>query len=775
MGTIPAEPIHREKATKSTFLNLNFDFIQQLFPYIIFICTTGYFFEELLLGNKWLWSGYWSDLTEIYVPLMKVTIESFNNGHFPFWNPYAYGGAFHSSETTSLIFYPFFYFIYWLCDDQTNVISLLTNVLIIHFLIIQINFYLMSRHFGMSKFGAIFCSIAFTFSCSIVCRWQFLIIIFTVAWLPLLIIYFDKICNSIKFKLKETLIASLLVALSFLGGHPQYFFYNLLFLGIFFLVKIVLTQSKEKNFNLIQNLKKLGFLSIPILIGIAICAVQILPTIEAIPFTNRAAINFDFASDGSFQFKQFLSLLSPWTYGYYKGGFPIEAASYFATPGKIYHYWETACFFGVIPLILSVLGLVDRMTTITVKALIACMVFFLLYSFGSNFFLFKLLFQLPLFESFRIPSRGMLYVTFVLCLLSGFGMEVLYQKNLQKKHLIAVISAIAVVIIFGVAVSNTIDIPEEFIKSHSSQLSLYGLRIIAYSILTLISILVLRYFNINKLWIGSALLLLTFYDLCSYNKSYISCDTDINNSMNISPQLKDAISSNFTDLQRYRPSSNRERVITRNQASYHKIYSMDGFYGFILENKEPVPDNWPGSDLMSVSKETIRGDNGGIQLKTNSSAYKHARITYENIEKNPKEVIIGAVDLNKTTFVPPSDGLLMKWNAQQAYDNANHEIQVIDYFSDEINVRVKTDQAGMLVLAEKWLPMWKGYVDGKAEQVFKANYINRGIIVPEGDHIVTFKFESSYFDVGKWISLFSLFVIFVLLGQSPFTKFIKTK
>ena len=81
----------------------------------------------------------------------------------------------------------------------------------------------------------------------------------------------------------------------------------------------------------------------------------------------------------------------------------------------------------------------------------------------------------------------------------------------------------------------------------------------------------------------------------------------------------------------------------------------------------------------------------------------------------------------------------------------------------------------MLVLAEKWLPMWKGYVDGKAEQVFKANYINRGIIVPEGDHIVTFKFESSYFDVGKWISLFSLFVIFVLLGQSPFTKFIKTK
>jgi uncharacterized membrane protein YfhO len=58
---------------------------------------------------------------------------------------------------------------------------------------------------------------------------------------------------------------------------------------------------------------------------------------------------------------------------------------------------------------------------------------------------------------------------------------------------------------------------------------------------------------------------------------------------------------------------------------------------------------------------------------------------------------------------------------------------------------------------------WNAYIDGQPSPHFRTNYILRGMVIPEGKHIVEFKFEPKTFRMAEKISLiFSIFV-YVLL------------
>lgn len=67
--------------------------------------------------------------------------------------------------------------------------------------------------------------------------------------------------------------------------------------------------------------------------------------------------------------------------------------------------------------------------------------------------------------------------------------------------------------------------------------------------------------------------------------------------------------------------------------------------------------------------------------------------------------------------------------------------ECVFYKSSAIAFRAKRKQAGVLILRDFPYPGWEASIDGKAVKLFQANLINRGIIVPAGEHYVLFEFK----------------------------------
>ncbi len=57
-----------------------------------------------------------------------------------------------------------------------------------------------------------------------------------------------------------------------------------------------------------------------------------------------------------------------------------------------------------------------------------------------------------------------------------------------------------------------------------------------------------------------------------------------------------------------------------------------------------------------------------------------------------------------------------------------------------------------LVLSEMYLPGWTAAVDGAATPIYRTNYLFRGVVVPAGQHTVTFDYRPGSVLVGAAMS-----------------------
>jgi uncharacterized membrane protein YfhO len=71
------------------------------------------------------------------------------------------------------------------------------------------------------------------------------------------------------------------------------------------------------------------------------------------------------------------------------------------------------------------------------------------------------------------------------------------------------------------------------------------------------------------------------------------------------------------------------------------------------------------------------------------------------------------------------------------------------------------------VLADSSYPGWKAYVDGREQEVLRANLFFRAVVLPAGDHVVEFRYQPRSFALGMILSLMVLVGVvmaMVLLG-----------
>ncbi len=98
-------------------------------------------------------------------------------------------------------------------------------------------------------------------------------------------------------------------------------------------------------------------------------------------------------------------------------------------------------------------------------------------------------------------------------------------------------------------------------------------------------------------------------------------------------------------------------------------------------------------------------------------------------------------------------------------------ISLVDYQPNHISYASNNSNEGFAVFSEMYYKNgWNAYLDGKAVEHFKVNYVLRGLQVPSGNHSIEFKFEPKVVAQGSKITLASTLLLgLIILGGFGFS------
>ncbi|WP_448603604.1 YfhO family protein [Thermoleptolyngbya sp.] len=152
--------------------------------------------------------------------------------------------------------------------------------------------------------------------------------------------------------------------------------------------------------------------------------------------------------------------------------------------------------------------------------------------------------------------------------------------------------------------------------------------------------------------------------------------------------------------------------------------------GTIYENQDVMPRAWLVSQTLQLSPPEILA---AIQTSNLPGGRKY----------DPKEIAL--VENKRARF-------------QSSALQPGHRATVLKMADTQIEVQTQTAVPAFLVLSDVYYPGWQATIDGKPTRIFRTNYIQRGVKVPAGDHVVRFEFHPSSFKIGVGITTATLVV-----------------
>ncbi|MEE9270373.1 MAG: hypothetical protein V3V49_08925, partial [Candidatus Krumholzibacteria bacterium] len=86
-----------------------------------------------------------------------------------------------------------------------------------------------------------------------------------------------------------------------------------------------------------------------------------------------------------------------------------------------------------------------------------------------------------------------------------------------------------------------------------------------------------------------------------------------------------------------------------------------------------------------------------------------------------------------------------------------------EYEFNEIRLDASLASPAILVLSEIFYPAWKVFVDGDEGEIIRANHILRAVALPEGDHEVVFRYDSSLLKRSLAVSVTTFIIALTLV------------
>lgn len=382
-----------------------------------FITALVYFFLALLFfypifQNKVLL--YADNLLHIG-PMLYFWKQEILQGRLPLWNPYIFAGMPFLADPSHSVFSPFNFFVLLIKD-----IFLALNLEAIFLTALaSLGAFVVARRLNFKTLTCFWVGLFFGFSGSVMEAANDINSLVGIALMPwVMAVFLDEVLKKRKyFSVKLALI----LALQFLSGHTQYFYYTgiLLFIGYFY----SLVSRREK---LLPNIL-LTVATLTLTLGLV--AIQLLPAVEMWRFSQREESFEDFQGT-SLSLMALPRLILPKIYGSIVEGNSWGPSSQLERGlADVYGFVEIGA------IILSFWGMINYWQDRRIRFLSILTLVALLLSFGENLpFLTVFRGFLPGLSLFRSAYRILAVYSLSQAVLAGFTLEKvrLNRNNIQK-------------------------------------------------------------------------------------------------------------------------------------------------------------------------------------------------------------------------------------------------------------------------------------------------------------------------------------------------------
>jgi len=745
-------------------------------PMTVFTLFTLIFFWDILIGN----SFFWEDFIEYVYPVQSFAAVEFSNGIIPFWNPYSFMGMPFLADLQVGFFYPLNRILTLFISNGSLSVWAVEFMIIIHFFIAQLCFYILGRYFKISSIGSMIGAVSYTFSMLLVCHVIHPMIVIHLAWLPLILKFFVEGLDS--GKLTKSIFAGLILGMTMLSGHPQMTLYIGLLLGLVFIWNLIAAVKKD-GLKGIRPFLQIAGGALPIIIAIGIFSIQYLPSVKLAEQSQRNETTYEKAVEGSLEFKSIYLSVVPGILGNVTGNAEEKPTYYNKVDGSVqtHFFWETAFYFGVTALFLGFFGVLRLYKTRTGAMLLFLSVFAFLFALGRDGVVFNLMYNLPFFGTFRNPGRIMFFVILSFSLLAGFGFDELW-KNIKESGITKLMlsaAAFPLLISFLTAVGflpNAMNAPEELVSEISGKGG-----IALFLILAVFGIA----YSINRSFLtpmigGFLLVAAAFIDLSLAGITFNQGSKNPKDIYNLQTEMKELFVPNSSeDLFRvntriYKPVS--FTAMQRNQGMLSRIHQVEGYNPLVLQKAAIYSVDEKTSFDISNVKYQVKVDmqSGSWNYAERTSYMSRAWMVFNSVVVREDEAVEfmkkNVVDYNNSVVINKESKLNLSGRLS---DSVNHTVKITEYLSNEISFDVTTEEPGILCISEIWYPDWKAYVDGEETEIFQAYNSFRAIDVPSGSHKIKLVYDSSEYSTGKLISIIT--ILLSIIGWFVLTRFEKKK
>lgn len=723
--------------------NLKFKYSNWIFiPLIILVYWQIAFCTAAL---KW-------DLLDVVFPFRYHFSEAFNAGHFPLWNPYIQTGVPFYADLQAPTYYPELIFvssfggytIYWM-----------------HFLIIC---YLIVGFLGLRRLLHFFqysnwtASIAaFIYICSgyFIGHGQHFFLLVGSAWLPWVIWAYLNFTENRDKKAAVTFI--LLTFLMLTGG------YQALSICLFYLLLILFLVKSYKLFS--ENRKELfQFFTWNLVAGLILLLMLsplLLATMEASSQVSRLkeGVNWEKTAAYGENFKSLISLITPLATARSNDFFGKIDAS------MLNH------FIGVIGLFFGIYGWDSKRSKIewlliVFGLLIGAMSF-------SGLPIRKIAFDfVPLMNLFLQGPYLRVFMVLALVIFIARGIE---KWNLQQaisfKNIllpIVVISAFILLISMQWASFdfnnflrdwlNTKDWISGWNKFDFKQLLGFQLIISFFTLICLVLVLLfstkLKY---PKFWIGTLLFLEIFF-AAQWNQAETYVDRNfkpayLHKNIALTPKgfpIPHSVPIAYNDEQ-------HAFIIPfwRNTSIFNKQISFNAFSSFELDNFSYLDDQNAELKNWALKNPLVYFSDKVVPLSEFQSALKNDTLS------------------PTTVFVESSE--LYYFEGFKFNSDKKDKLKIIGFSPNEIAIKTQTKKQQLLILQQSFQTDWQARIDGKTTKIIRVNKNYQAIILPSGNHVVSFKFEKKSSITLYLLSQFtfwflSVYLIYLGLNENQKSK-----
>jgi hypothetical protein len=707
-------------------------------------------FWDVTVGRQ-IWAT--GDFSAFHHPLFVVSTDQWRHGILPLWNPYAFGGTPLAAAQQAGIFYPLNVFL-WLFLPPWEAMGL---SILVHLALTGLGTFLFLRSLGLHCLSALLGGLVFTWGGFTMSHLGHVGILRALPWIGVSLYGFNAWSDT--QKRRYLFCIAVATAFLFLSGYPQTVVYSISLIGTYFLF-----ARRARWSSIALGLTALG-------LGVCLSGIQVIPGVEL-----WASQQYLRPGEGDYRASM---------------GYSFHPA-YLATflfprvrPGTLA---EMVSYSGIIPLVLAGLSCIqggEGQHRRIIRFFFLWSLFALALAFGRFLPpLAKLIFHIPAYGSFGVPSKHFLEFSFCLAVLSAYGLEGLIRqqplRKLQRNEMAFLGLGSSGVLILALFAPFAEDVPALDWTS-SVKGTIQPILIIALGVL-----LIYAAFRANakyRLSISMALILITFFDLLDFGLSIYSYALTTPDFYKIPPSTAKLLRRETGKLDPFRiiafeatgVMQKRELAKELLAANYHtayKVESLIGHDGLMLRRLHaefegaipPWGDVAPDFieqrkfrsllNLYGVRYLLVKSDKASLLSKYYKPLYSTEEVSvFENDQARSRLFPLipyrGTEGAAETILV---DEYKREWVSSLNSTSSAVTITLRDYNEGRLAADVAFEQDGVLVHGTNYVSGWHATIDGVPTSIFLVTGSLQGVSVPQGQHRVEFWYAPESMKWGAAIS-----------------------